>query len=68
MSVESKLFKEMLKMSSAAAQQASTNAPSHKLTCWTQPNPTNGSTQPMDNSETDGPLHCLMLPAVRTVA
>jgi len=39
MSLKNKLFKEVLKMSSAAAQQASTKAPSHKLSCWTQPNP-----------------------------
>jgi len=37
MSLENKLFTEMFKMSSAAAQQASTGAPSHKLSCWTQP-------------------------------
>ena len=41
----------MFKMSSAAAQQASTKAPAHKLSCWTQPNPTYGSTQPTDNSD-----------------
>jgi len=37
MSLKNKLFKEMFKMSSAAAQQASTKLPSHKLSCWTQP-------------------------------
>jgi len=66
MSLKNKLSKEMLKMSSAAAQQASTKAPSQKLSCWTQPkpnqpsppktenlNPTHGSTQPIDNSAND---------------
>jgi len=60
MSLRNKLFKEMFKMSSAAAQQASTKAPSHKLSCWTQSNPTTKNwkistqpdpTQPMDKSE-----------------
>jgi len=64
-----KLFKEMFKMSSSAAQKASTKSfqifstfavadPTHqKLKNFdptkpkpTQPNPTHGSTQPMDNS------------------
>ena len=50
MSRKNKLFKEVFKMSSAAAQQAGTKAPSHKLSCFnlrrrhatvdpTQPNP-----------------------------
>ena len=39
MSLKSKLFKEMYKMCSAAAQQACMKAPSHKLSCWTKPNP-----------------------------
>jgi len=56
MSLKNKLFREMFKLSSAAAQQASMKAPSHKLRCQTQPNPpkteksrpnpTHGSTQP----------------------
>jgi len=60
MSLKNKLFKEMFKMSSPAAQQAGTKAPSHNLSCWIQPNspkseksrpnPTHGLTQPMDNS------------------
>ena len=39
MSLKNKVIKDMFKMSSAAAQQGSTKAPSHKLSCWTQPNP-----------------------------
>ena len=55
MSLRNKLFREMFKMSSAAAQQASTKAPSHKLSCWAQPDPTQPNpTQSMDNSVTDG--------------
>jgi len=48
MSLKNTLFKEMFRLSSAAAQ--------HKLGCWTQPNPTHQnwkiSTQPIDNSGT----------------
>ena len=51
MSLKNKLFREMFKMSSAATQQASTKAPSHKLSCYSGPNPTRGSTQLMDNSD-----------------
>jgi len=40
LSLKNKLFKEMFKMSSTAFQQASTKAPSHKLSCWTRPNAT----------------------------
>ena len=46
MSLKNELIKEMFRMSPAAAQQASTKAPSHKLTCWTQPNPTQPIGQP----------------------
>jgi len=49
MSFKNKLFKETLKMSSAATQKASKFLV--LLLQWTQPNPTHGSTQPMDNSE-----------------
>ena len=38
MLLKSKLFKEMFRMYSVASQQASTKAPSYKLSCWTQPN------------------------------
>jgi len=48
MTFKNKLFKEMLKMSSAATQKASKFLV--LLLQWTQPNPTHGSTQPMDNS------------------
>jgi len=34
MSLKNKLFKELFKMSSAAAQQAGAKAPSHKLSCF----------------------------------
>jgi len=34
MSLKNKLFKELFKMSSAAAQQASAKAPLHKLSCF----------------------------------
>ena len=34
MSRKNKLFKEVFKMSSAAAQQAGAKAPSHKLSCF----------------------------------
>jgi len=63
MSFKNKLFKKMLKMSSAATQKASKflvlllqwtqpNSTHKKLKNLdpTQPNPTHGSTQPMDNS------------------
>ena len=39
MSLKNKFVKEMFKMCSAAAQQACMKAPSHKLSCWTKPNP-----------------------------
>ena len=38
MSLKNKVFKEMFKMSSPAAEQAGTKAPSHNLGCWIQPN------------------------------
>jgi len=64
MSFKYNLFKEMFKMSSSAAQKASTKSfqifstfavvdPTQPTKNWkisTQPNPTHGSTQPMDNS------------------
>ena len=62
MSIKNNLFKEMLKMSSAAAQlrqhegliaQAQLLDPTHqklKNLDPTRPNPTHGSAQPMDNS------------------
>jgi len=61
--IKNRFFKEVFKMSSAAAQQASTKAHSNKLSYWTQPNPTHqklknldptksNPTQPMDNSGT----------------
>ena len=40
MLLKNKLFKEMFKMSSAAAQQASTKAPSHRTSSVAGPNPT----------------------------
>jgi len=48
LSLKNELFKEMFKMSSAAAQQASMKA--HRTRSVAAPNPTRGSTQPTDNS------------------
>jgi len=48
MSLKNKLFKEMFKMSPAAAQQASTKAPSHKLSCRTKPDATKQKLKNLD--------------------
>jgi len=57
MSFKYKLFKEIFKMSSAAAQKASTKSfqifSTFAVVDPTQTNPTHGSTQPMDNSAPD---------------
>ena len=53
MSLKNKLFKEMFKMSPAAAHQAKSMSNFQYVVDPTRPNPTHGSTRPMDNSESD---------------
>jgi len=51
--IKNRFFKEVLKMSSAAAQQASTKAHSNKLSYWTQPNPTHQKLKNLDPTKSN---------------